>query len=106
MPERLVRHYRPKVRPADADIDHVADAFAGLAFPGAAAHADRKVRHSFQNGVNVGNHVAAIMKDRGAARRSQCDMQHRPVFRDVDLVTAEHGVDTVAQPQLVRELQQ
>ena len=34
--------------------------------------------------------------NRRAARRAQRDMQHRAVFRDVDLLAAEHRVDPLA----------
>ena len=37
--QRLVRHHRPQVRAADADVDDVADRLAGVAEPLAAAHA-------------------------------------------------------------------
>ena len=104
--ERFVCHDRPEIGPANADIDHIADALAGLAFPLAQAHAVGKVRHPVQNGVNVGNHVAAVVNDDGAARRAQRDMQDGAVFRDVDFVAAEHGVDAIVQRRLVGELQQ
>jgi hypothetical protein len=34
------------------------------------------------------------------------DVKHRALFRDVDLVAAEHGVDTIAQPRLFGKLKQ
>ena len=106
MLERFVGHDRPEIRSADADIDDIADALAGMALPVAAAHALGKVRHLVENGVNVGHDIAAIVDDGGVARRAQRDMQHRAVFRDVDFVAAEHGVDALAQPRLLREPQQ
>ena len=36
--QRFVRHHGPEVRAADADIDHIPDAPAGMAFPRPAAH--------------------------------------------------------------------
>jgi hypothetical protein len=39
VPQRLVGHHRPQVRAADADVDDVADALAGVALPLAAADA-------------------------------------------------------------------
>ena len=35
-------------------------------------------------------------------RRAQGDVQDRAVFRDVDLVAAEHGVDAIAQAGIPR----
>jgi len=37
--QRVVGHFRPEIRAADADVDHVLDRLAGVAFPFAAAHA-------------------------------------------------------------------
>ena len=43
--QRFVGHDRPEVRSADADIDDIADPLAGVAFPGAAAHAIGEIGH-------------------------------------------------------------
>ena len=106
MLERFVGHDRPEIRSTDTDIDHVADALAGLALPIAAAHAIGEVRHPVQNCMNVGDHVAAVAKNGCAARRAQRHMQDGAVLRDIDLLAAEHRVDAIAQPRLLRELQQ
>ena len=42
----------------------------------------------------------------GAARRAQRDVQHGAVLGDVDLLAAEHRVDALAQPRLLRQRQQ
>ena len=104
--QRLVGHHRPEIRSADADVDHIADALAGVALPGAAAHPLGEIRHPVQNGMNLGHDVAAVMQDRGAARRAQRNVEHRAVLGDVDLVAAEHRLDAVAQPGLLGELEQ
>ena len=100
MLERFVRHDRAEIRSADADIDDIADALAGMALPGRRCAADWQNPPSVQNGMDVGDDIAAIVKNRSAARRTQRDMQHGAVLRDVDLVAAEHGVDAVPQPRL------
>ena len=103
--ERLVGHHRAEVGAADADVDDVADALAGVALPVAAAHAVGEGRHRVEHGVDVGHDVLAVDHDRRAARGAQGDVQHGPVLGDVDLVAAEHGVDALAQAGLLGQLQ-
>ena len=104
--ERLVGHDRPEVGAADADVDDVADALAGVALPLAAADAVGEVGHLVEHGVDLRHDVLAVHHDRGVSRRAQRHVQHRAVFRDVDLLAAEHGVDPLAQAGLLRQLQQ
>ena len=106
MLERLVGHHRPEVGAADADVDDVANALAGVALPGAAAHAVAEVRHLVEHGVHLGHHVLAVDDDGGAARRAQGHVQDRAIFRDVDLLTPEHGVDARAQAGFLGQLQE
>ena len=94
--ERFIRHDGAEVGAADADVDHVANAFARVAGPRAAAHAVREVSHRVEHGVDFWNQVLAIDNDRHAAWRAQGDMQNGPVFGQVDLVSAKHGVDALA----------
>jgi hypothetical protein len=93
--ERFVRHDRPKIRSADADIDHITNALAGMALPGATAQPIGKSRHPFKNGVDIGDHVAAVMNDGRAVRRTQRDMKCGTVLRDINLVASEHGIDAI-----------
>ena len=100
MPQRLVGHHRPEVRAADADVDDVADALAGVALPLAAADAVGEVGHLVEHGMHLRHDVLAVHDDRCASRRAQGDVQDGAVLGDVDLVTAEHGVDPRAQPAI------
>jgi hypothetical protein len=104
--ERFVGHDRPEIRPADADIDHIADALARMALPGAAAQPIGEVRHLVQNGMDLGHHILAVVNDGGAPRRAQGDVKHRAVLRDVDLVAPEHGVDAILQSRFPGKLKQ
>ena len=106
MLQRLVGHHRPEVGAADADVDDVANAFAGVAFPGAAAHAVGEISHLVEHGVDLRHHVLAIDDDRCASRRAQGHVQDGAVFRDVDLLAPEHGVDPRAQSGFLRQLQE
>ncbi len=102
--ERLVGHHRPEVRAADADVDDVADALAGVALPRAAAHAVGEARHLVEHGVDLGHDVLAVHDDRRPSRRAQSDVQDGALLRDVDLLAAEHGVDARAQTGLLGQL--
>ena len=99
--QRLVGHHRPEVGAADADVDDVADALAGVALPRAAADAVGEVGHPVEHRVDVGHDVLAVDDDRRASRRAQRDVQHGAVLGDVDLLAAEHRVDARAQAGLL-----
>ena len=102
--ERLVGHHRPEVGAADADIDDVADALAGVALPLAAADAVGEVGHLVEHGMNLRHDVLAVDDDGCAFRRAQRHVQDGPIFGDVDLLAAKHRVDPRAQPGLLGEL--
>ena len=103
MLERFVGHHGPEVGAADTDVDDVADAFAGMPLPGAAAHAVGEIGHRVEHGVDVGHHVLAVDDDGRAAWGAQGDMQDGPVFRHVDLVSPEHRLDALPQAGLLGE---
>ena len=75
--ERLVGHHGPEIRAADADVDDVADALAGVSFPVAAADAVREVAHPVEHRVDLRHHVLAIHDDRMRpwAHATQCAAQ-------------------------------
>ena len=98
--ERLVGHHRAEVGAADADVDDVANALAGVPRPRAAPHPVREVGQCAEYGVDLGHHVLAVHDDGRAAGGAQGDMQDGPVFRLVDLVSSEHAVDALAQAGL------
>src|SRR6266849_8954833 len=54
--------------------------------------------------VHFGNHVLAVDENRLVAGRPEGHVQHRAVLGDVDLLAAEHGVDALAQPGLLGEV--
>jgi hypothetical protein len=102
--ERLIRHHRPEIGAANADIDDVADALSGVSLPLAAADAVGKVGHLVEHGVNLGYDVLAVDDDGRASRCTQRDMQDRTIFGNVDFLAPEHRVDSLAQPGLLGEL--
>ena len=106
MPQRLVRHDRPEIGAPDADVDDVANALAGVAFPLATADAIAEGRHLVQHGVDAGNHILAVNLDDFAFGGAESHVQNRALLRDVDLLAAKHGVDPLAQAGFFGQLQQ
>ena len=88
----LVRHRRTEVGAADADVDDVPDAPAGVAGPLARTDPSGERGHLVQDRVHGRHDVLAVDLDHRVARRAQRGVQHRPVLGDVDLLAAEHGV--------------
>jgi hypothetical protein len=101
--ERLVRHHRPEIGAADADVDHVANALSGMSFPLAAADAIGEVSHLVEHGMDLRDDILSVDDDRGSSRRAQRHVQDRAVFRDVDLLAAKHRIDPLAQAGLLRK---
>src|ERR1022692_1140207 len=93
MLERFVSHHRAEVGAADADVDDVANALAGMARPRAAADAVREAGHLVEYGVNFRHDVLAIHDDERSLGSAQGDMQDSAVLRDVDLLAAKHRVN-------------
>ena len=106
VPQRFVGHHRAEVGAADADVDDVANAFAGVAHPGAAADALGEGGHLVEHRMNCRHDILAVDHDRGALRRPQRDVQHGAILGDVDLLAAEHGVDSAAHVALFGELKE
>ena len=101
--QRLVRHHRPEVRAADADVDHVADRLAGVALPLAAAHPVGERGHPVEDLVHLLDDVDAVDDQRALARHPQRDVQHRAVLGDVDVLAAEHRLAALGEPALLGE---
>ena len=56
--------------------------------------------------VDRRDHVFAINDDGSAFGSAESHVQHGALFRDVDLLTPEHGVDALAQAGFLRQLQE
>ncbi len=102
----FVRHHRPQVRSADADVDDIADRLAGVALPLPAAHPVGEIGHLIENGMDLGHHVLAIHDDGLPLGGAQGHVQDGPLFGDVDLLAPEHGIDSGPQAGFLRQLQQ
>ena len=106
MLERLVGHHRPQVGAANADVDDVADALAGVALPLAAADAVGEVGHLVEHGVDLRHDILAVHEDGCSFGRAQGHVQHGALLRDVDFLAAEHGVDPRSQAGFLGQLEQ
>ena len=100
--QRFVGHDRSEVGAADADVDDIPNAFAGVPLPLPAPDAVGEIRHPVEHGVDLGHHVLAVDDDRCVLGCAQGDVQDGSVLRDVDLVSAEHGVDSRSQAAIPR----
>src|SRR5262245_55307550 len=94
--QSLVGHHRPEVGAADTDVNDVANALAGMALPCASPASVGKVSHLVEHGVDCRDHVLTINHDGSAFWGTQSDMQDSPVFRDIDLLAPEHGIDALS----------
>jgi hypothetical protein len=106
MPQGFIGHNRPEVGPADADVDDVANALAGMAFPCTHANLVREFGHPVEDRMNLGNHVPAVDDDGCAAGRSQSRVEHGAVFGDVDFVSRKHHFNSGRKVRLRGQLEQ
>ncbi len=104
MPQRLVRHDRPEVGAADADIDDVLYRLAGKPLEFARTKAGGEVTHTREHGVDLRHDVLAVHHERGRGRQPQRGMQHGPVLRDVDVLAPEHRVPPFRHPDFLGQL--
>ena len=96
--QRLVGHHRAEVGAADADVDDVADALAGVAGPVAAAHRARQnaaMRSSTACTSATTFVPSTTMRSPGGARSATCSTARCSVVLIV--VAAEHRGDALAQ---------
>ena len=106
MPQCFIRHHRPQVRPADADIDDIADRLAGVALPLPAAHPVGKVGHLIEDGMHLRHHVLAVHNNGLPFGGAQGHVQNGPLLGNIDLLPPEHGIDAGTQTGFLRQLQE
>ena len=104
MAKRLVGHHRAEVGAADADVHDIADRLAGVAEPIPGADPVGEHGHAVEHLVDLGDDVLAVDDERGVAGEAQRRVQDGAVLGAVDPVTAEHGVDPLAEPALLGKL--
>ena len=91
--ERFGNHFRPQVRPADADIDYIGDGLAGIALPASGSDQVTKGSHFGQHPVDLRHHVLTVNQDGAIGPIAESHVEHGPIFGGVDLLPAEHGLD-------------
>ncbi len=104
--QRLVGHHRAEVGAADADVDDVADALAGMAQPVPASDLLRECGHALQNRVHFRHDVDAVDDDLFAFGLAQSSVQNGALLGRVDLLAAEHGLDARTQAALLGKAQE
>jgi hypothetical protein len=56
--------------------------------------------------MDFGHYVHTVHHDRFVLRSSQCYVQNGAFLGDIDLLTAKHGIDPLAQARLMGEFEQ
>ena len=100
----FTHHVGSQIRPPDADIDHIGDLPSGIAFPLSIDDLPGKVLHLPQYAVHVGHHVVAVDIHRSIGPVAQGGVQHRTVFRLVDLIAGKHLFDGIAHFRLAGQV--
>ena len=103
-PESLNDHAGTEIGPADADVDHVGDGFAGAAFPASRTHRLGEAAHHAEHPVHVRHHVVPVEQDWPVGTVAQGHVQDGPVLGHVDPRPPEHGFDLDRQLGLLGEL--
>ena len=101
--QRLVRHRRTEVAPADPDVDNIGDPPAGRTLPFSAAYPRGEGPHPFEYGVNRCNDIGAIDQDLFCCRGPKGNVQRGAVLGGVDLLAGEHRIDPCPEPGPLRD---
>ena len=72
MTQGLEGHHWSKSGAADADVDDIADALAGVAEALTAAHVVCERSHALKHGLNFGDDIDAVDDNALLRRRAQC----------------------------------
>jgi hypothetical protein len=104
--QRLANHLRPEIGTADTDVDHIADAFAGVATPLAAPNLLGELAHVLQHLVHARHHVLPVDEDRPVAAVAQGDVQHGAAFGVVDHLAVAHPLGPGGYSRLTGQLGQ
>ena len=106
MAQRFERHHRAEIGAADADVDDVADALAGMPSPCARAHALAPCGHAREHRMHLGHHIAPVDEQAPPPRHAQRHMQGRTVLGAVDALAGEHRRDAFGHAAHLRQRQQ
>ena len=104
--QRFGHHERAKIGAADTDVHDVGNRFTGVAFPATGDNSFREGFHLLKHGVHFRHHIFAINQNRSIAAVTQRNVQHRAIFRAVNLLAGEHGFNGVSQEGLFGQILQ
>ena len=90
--QRLYRHGGPQIRPANADIDDVGDAHAGVAGPAPAAHRLGEGANVVERAADVGHHISPVDPHRPVRTVAQRHVQDGAVLGGVNRLTRKHPI--------------
>jgi len=101
--QRFHCHRRAEIGTADADVDHQGKGRIGAGADAALAHVLGKFEHALALGHHLRVDIRSIDHERRRPPASQRSMQHRTIFRGVDVIAPEHRLDARSQIELVGE---
>ena len=90
--QRAPRHLRSEIGAADADVDDIADALAGMAFPGAGADLIGEGGHPVEDLVHFRHDILAVDQNFLIPLCPEGDVQDGAILGYVDLLAGKHGV--------------
>ena len=100
--QSLGDHIRSEIAAADTDVNHIGDAFSGVAEPLTRANRVHERLHLVEHGVHLSHDVHAAQHDRAISAVAKSDVQHCTVLREVDLVASEHSIAFVLDATISR----
>ena len=104
--ECRAHHLRTEIGAADADVDHIRDALAGMSAPVARTHAPDEGLHPRQHAVDQRHHVLTLDLDRTLGAVAQCDVQHGALLGVVDRLALEHTANPALEIDRLGQLDQ
>lgn len=93
--QSLGDHIWSEIAAADTDVNHISDAFAGVAEPFTRTNRVHERAHLVEHRVHLSHDVHAAQNNRAIGSVAKSDVQHCTVLREVDLVAAEHSITFV-----------
>ena len=104
--QRLCGHRWPKIRATDADIHHISEPPSPRCADLTRAQTRGEIPHPGKCVADTGHDIFTTHAHIGIGSRTQCCMQYRAVFGNVDLVPLEHLIAPGRHARPVRKGQQ
>src|SRR5450759_1013072 len=91
--ECFTYHQRAEIGTTNADVDDVADWFAGVSGMLAIAHRIGEAAHQSQHALHIGHDVLAVYVNGLVGMVAQCSVQRGTLFGGIDFFATEHAFD-------------